>query len=82
MLNLYLVFGLFAFAYVVGCVLLMNNVAAVMQSANVLPPGIIVKMEMPDPVSTEFQYLEQGVPVHGATLRTPEWKKSETHRAR
>lgn len=82
MLNLYLVFGSFAFAYVIGCVLLVNNVASVMQAANALPPGIIVKMEMPDPVRTEFQHLEQGVPVRGATLRTPEWKKSETHRAR
>lgn len=82
MLNLYFVFGLFSFAYVVGCVLLVNNVALVMKSANVLPPGIVVKMEVPGPVRIEFQHLEQGAPLLGAALRTPQWKKLPAHPAR
>lgn len=82
MLNLYLVFGSFAFAYVIGCVLLVNNIASVMQAANALPPGIIVKMEIPGRIHPEFQKLEQGVRVLGATLRTPQMKKHPAHSAR
>ncbi len=82
MLNLYFVFVLFSLSYVVGCVLLVNNVASAIKSAHAVPPGIVVKMEFSEPAHMEFRNLEQGAPVLDATLQTPTLAKRAAHSGR
>lgn len=46
-------------------------------SNNVLPPGFTASVEI-----VEIQKLEQGVPVFGATLRTPQLNNPAVHSGR